>query len=136
MNSFNPCYLGNTIRSLWTETHMCEHPQVSILVILEIQSDHSWQSQEWVMSLSFNPCYLGNTIRSVGAYSLKRNYTSFNPCYLGNTIRSHSIYQAFHIPDVFQSLLSWKYNQILNARVVCLTCLCFNPCYLGNTIRS
>ena len=39
--------------------------------------------------------------------------SSFNPCYLGNTIRSgdNLDYEDFWA-ILFQSLLSWKYNQI------------------------
>ena len=135
--SFNPCYLGNTIRS--------------ILFWLNIEPFCS----------SFNPCYLGNTIRSIYALAFALYAWSFNPCYLGNTIRSNAPTPALLALRQFQSLLSWKYNQISKARpawkawkaVSILVILeiqsdqvfmkhpevrgwGFNPCYLGNTIRS
>ena len=88
--SFNPCYLGNTIRSppcpkAWSFLGNV----VSILVILEIQSDLSIRLSFPTCAFCFNPCYLGNTIRSlhsIRSRTWKRD--GFNPCYLGNTIRS------------------------------------------------
>ena len=90
---------------------------------------------------SFNPCYLGNTIRSLHVIEkiASKIRIRFNPCYLGNTIRSQScLYNGSTGLSMFQSLLSWKYNQIcLSAGLYPLSAsLCFNPCYLGNTIRS
>ena len=38
--------------------------------------------------------------------------SSFNPCYLGNTIRSKTLRSIAEKSGMFQSLLSWKYNQI------------------------
>ena len=161
---------------------------VSILVILEIQSDQK-QCQAWDYSCkkfqsllswkynqihvsagvdwaeiakSFNPCYLGNTIRSPLPMPPHPCDGCFNPCYLGNTIRSKQFKKNSKKESKFQSLLSWKYNQILfgqhrlkniQKQVSILVILeiqsdlknsifdflkveCFNPCYLGNTIRS
>ena len=62
---------------------------VSILVILEIQSDHQTNDQ---------------------TNELKKE--RFNPCYLGNTIRSFPAIVGVEVSIEFQSLLSWKYNQI------------------------
>ena len=166
--SFNPCYLGNTIRShkeyliegedflfqsllswkynqilaictwtffpgnsvfqsllSWKYNQICplnHHTRspgvVSILVILEIQSDLNELGTTLLLFLSFNPCYLGNTIRSVYLETFQTFRASFNPCYLGNTIRS--ILYVLSNEGVkglmFQSLLSWKYNQILGFR--------------------
>ena len=86
---FNPCYLGNTIRSQESPNGNINDKLVSILVILEIQSDQELLSVAWPdntvsilvileiqsdldpddmkdgLLFSFNPCYLGNTIRSI-----------------------------------------------------------------------
>ena len=88
-NSFNPCYLGNTIRSAFDAQ------------VFDFQPN------------SFNPCYLGNTIRSfILSMSCVICFGCFNPCYLGNTIRSLTVNFCLHLAHSFQSLLSWKYNQI------------------------
>ena len=137
-------------------------PYVSILVILEIQSDLYSENSSFPLITCFNPCYLGNTIRSkailvldfktikfqsllswkYNQINLKNetpnpSYSSFNPCYLGNTIRSFNPAESPCNIVWFQSLLSWKYNQILLVAAIRHPHgLCFNPCYLGNTIRS
>ena len=119
---FNPCYLGNTIRSLisriledkveefqsllsWKYNQITFFTSgddrswsVSILVILEIQSDRP--QYRYIASIPF----------------------SFNPCYLGNTIRSAPPIFLEFLLDKFQSLLSWKYNQICFALITNLPC--------------
>ena len=110
---FNPCYLGNTIRSSLSFSVETMLKLVSILVILEIQSDLTFPQAPFHKVSSFNPCYLGNTIRSgMIDQKIEKLLFGFNPCYLGNTIRSLvPIIRGFNI-TMFQSLLSWKYNQI------------------------
>ena len=94
MQSFNPCYLGNTIRSMDGAKRKAGVFKVSILVILEIQSDQrQGDLTENEFQMCFNPCYLGNTIRSYKGVLSRCMELSFNPCYLGNTIRSLGSHQ-------------------------------------------
>ena len=80
--SFNPCYLGNTIRSsYWLH-------------------GHQWEKQG-----GFNPCYLGNTIRSNLLIIFQSDNSSFNPCYLGNTIRSLASIEEFIFEDLVSILV-------------------------------
>ena len=159
---FNPCYLGNTIRSTnkqyqrwwyvkfqsllsWKYNQIVPESSiekcldsVSILVILEIQSDPNMKEYTVMRIICFNPCYLGNTIRSVWPVKpAVTDYFSFNPCYLGNTIRSWSA----NLPHWWKKavsilvILEIQSDPSLSG-LHCCERLGFNPCYLGNTIRS
>ena len=156
----------------WKYNQISQYPRVekrrllvSILVILEIQSDLDTINKSATVPNSFNPCYLGNTIRSLFnshfEISLNRMFQSL----LSWKYNQICILLCNHFsfrPPKFQSLLSWKYNQIwvnVSALLVSLVLfqsllswkynqialymlffqkliICFNPCYLGNTIRS
>ena len=101
--------------------------KVSILVILEIQSDRNddlnnprnWMLFQSLLSWKYNQ------IMTPIVYLLNFFAWSFNPCYLGNTIRSSigrrlswkynqisTFVLILSLNSEFQSLLSWKYNQI------------------------
>jgi len=137
IKSFNPCYLGNTIRSEYSGNIWAEYALFQSLLSWKYNQIHELGGSKMEGVVGFNPCYLGNTIRSDSSFSGSRASQSFNPCYLGNTIRSEYRYLVKDFSVKFQSLLSWKYNQISQAVLAGLiTVGSFNPCYLGNTIRS
>ena len=86
---FNPCYLGNTIRSFFALFIYIIVTIVSILVILEIQSD----LDSWAAGTS--------VIQTVSILVILEIQSDQSPEFF-----------RLHFSRKFQSLLSWKYNQI------------------------
>ena len=91
---------------------LCNILFVSILVILEIQSDLRAFLSISSCFLRFNPCYLGNTIRSEGKDGDIDKLLEFQSLLSWKYNQICKLIMELTGLMVFQSLLSWKYNQI------------------------